>query len=119
MRSWSVLSLVALPGEIAVRAGVDPVANLPGVILSVDHKPPREAWEAEQSALRMAVRQRDPPSKRFRVLDRPLDVLVGMPRSGHRHNPSRQLTVVTRQRRNLFFAACPASAGSLQRVIRF
>jgi hypothetical protein len=27
----------------------------------------------------MAVGQRDPPSKRFRVLDRPLDVLVGVP----------------------------------------
>jgi hypothetical protein len=34
MRSWGVLFLVALPGNIAVRAGVDPVANLPGVILS-------------------------------------------------------------------------------------
>jgi len=27
----------------------------------------------------MAVGQRDSPSKRFGVLDRPLDVLVGMP----------------------------------------
>jgi hypothetical protein len=59
----------------------------------------------------MAVRQRDPPSKRFRVLDRPLDVLVGVPRSGHRHNPSRLLTVVNAVVAGGLFADSPASAG--------
>jgi hypothetical protein len=57
---------------------------------------PSGGMGAEQSAPRMAVRQRDPPSNRFRVLDRPLDVLVGMSRSSHRHNPSLLLTVVNK-----------------------
>jgi hypothetical protein len=59
----------------------------------------------------MAVGQRDPPSKRFRVLDRPLDVLVGMPRSGHRQNPSRLLTVVNKGVLAAVFSSFRASAG--------
>jgi hypothetical protein len=35
MNSWSVLFLVALPGMIAVRAGVDHTDTM---------QPPREAW---------------------------------------------------------------------------
>jgi hypothetical protein len=86
MNSWSVLFLVALPGEIAVRAGVDLASNLPGVILGHSRcRPdghdaaPSGGIGAEQSAPRMAVGQRDPPSKCFRVLDRPRDVLIGGP----------------------------------------
>ena len=51
MRSWGLLFLVALPGNIAVRAGVDLASNLPGVILSYSRRRPHRHDAAPSGGL--------------------------------------------------------------------